>query len=62
MKKPKKKDVEAAWWAKNFPTVAARDAADRAVDKLDPKEPMTKYLDTWIVEYIKAGGKTDIKV
>lgn len=62
MKKKAKKDEEAAWWAKNFPTVAARDAADRAVDKLDPREPMTTFLDTWVIEYIKAGGKTDIKV
>lgn len=60
--KKSKKDVEAAWWVKNFPTVSARDAADKAIDALDPKEPMTTFLDAWIAAYIKAGGKTDLKI
>ncbi len=58
-KKDKKDDV---WWAKNFPTVHARAVADKAIDDLDPREPMTKYIDVWIQAYVKAGGKTNIKI
>lgn len=46
-----------AWFTKHFPTAHARDAADREIDRLDVKEPMTKYLDTWIAAYIAAGGR-----
>jgi hypothetical protein len=51
-----------AWFAKHFPNAKAREAADKAIDKLDSREPMTTYLDTWIEAYIKAGGKTKISV
>jgi hypothetical protein len=60
VKKKKLKDEE--WFAKHFPTAHARDAADKAVDALDPTSPMTTYIDVWIAAYIKAGGKTEIKV
>jgi hypothetical protein len=53
---------DAAWIAKNFPTASARKAADEAVDSLDPHEPMTSFLDTWIAAYIRAGGKTKLKL
>lgn len=58
-KKGKSKDD--AWWAKHFPSAHARDAADKAIDQLDPKEPMTVFLDTWFEAYIAAGGKTTLK-
>ena len=51
------KSSDAAWFAKHFPTARARDAADKAIDALDPKEPMTTFLDVWIAAYIAAGGK-----
>ena len=50
-----------AWMAKNFPTKAARDKADEAIDKLSVDEPMSKYLDVWVAAYITAGGKTPLK-
>lgn len=51
-----------AWFAKHFPNAKAREAADKAIDKIDPTEPMTTYLDTWIAAYLAAGGKTKISV
>jgi hypothetical protein len=57
----KGKQDEAEWWRKNFPTVEARAAADKAIDALDAKEPMTRFIDTWIAAYLAAGGKTSIK-
>ena len=51
-----------AWFAKNFPTAHARDAADKAIDKLDVHEDMRAYIDAWIAAYIKAGGKCNIKI
>jgi hypothetical protein len=56
------KKEEAAWWVKNFPTAHARDVADRAIDCIDPKKPMTTFLDIWLAAYIKAGGKTKHKL
>jgi len=55
------KKEEAAWWAKNFPSAAAREAADKAVDAVDPKESMTTFLDVWLAAYVRAGGKTKHK-
>lgn len=43
-----------------FPDPKARRAADAAIDKLDVHEPMTTWIDTWIAEYVAAGGKTTI--
>lgn len=51
------KDREAAWWAENFPTAKARAAADVAIDAIDPKLPMTAFLDTWLAAYAAAGGR-----
>ena len=39
-----------------FPTRAARDAADRAIDALPESAPMTEYIDTWLAAYRAAGG------
>jgi LPS sulfotransferase NodH len=55
-----KKDDE--WFAKNFPTPHAREAADRAIDKLDPSLPMTAFIDAWIAAYLAAGGCADLNV
>jgi hypothetical protein len=52
-----KKDKEAIWWAENFPTASARAAADKTVDALDSKLPMTAFLDAWLAAYLAAGGK-----
>jgi hypothetical protein len=52
------KDDTAQWMAKNFPSVAARKAADEAIDKLPTYEPMSVYLDIWIASYMAAGGRT----
>ena len=57
-----KKQDDAAWFAKHFPTAHARDAADKAIDPLDTKEPMSKFLDVWIAAYLAAGGKTPYKL
>lgn len=52
MKKPKPRDpVELRW-----PTKAARDAADKAIDALSTERAMSVYIDTWIEEYKRAGG------
>ena len=56
-----KKQDDAAWYREHFPTQAARDAADSAVDKLDVTLPMTEFLDTWLAAYVAAGGKTKLK-
>lgn len=42
---------------KRFPTMHARVAADKAVDRLPVDAPMTVYVDTWILEYRRAGGR-----
>lgn len=43
--------------AKLFPTRAAWAAADAAADALPPTAPMTRYVDTWLTAYWKAGGR-----
>lgn len=50
-----------AWIVKHFPDKRARDMADQAIEPLDPKLPMTAYLDAWFIAYLKAGGKTKLK-
>ena len=55
------RDQEASWWRKNFPNPAARAEADKVIDGLDPKEPMSKFIDTWIEAYHRAGGKRGIR-
>ncbi len=60
-KKKGKGTSDAAWWQKNFPTVAARDAADRATDKLDVFESMSTHIDYWLAAYAAAGGKRGTK-
>ena len=58
----KKQDEEALWFRRHFPTVAARYAADEAIDRLPCTEPMTVFLDLWIAAYVLAGGITKIGV
>ncbi len=41
----------------SFPTAQARKAADDAIDSLDPKLPMTAYIDEWYIAYVAAGGR-----
>lgn len=49
---------DAAWVEQNFPTAIARGAADKAIDLLGVDAPMSAYLDTWVIAYREAGGKT----
>jgi hypothetical protein len=51
-----KRDDE--WFHKHFPTARARDAADKAIDKMDVAEPMHAFLDAWVAAYRVAGGLT----
>jgi hypothetical protein len=53
----KSKSPQDDWFARHFPTKSARDAADLAIDAIDPREPMTTYLDTWVATYRAAGGR-----
>lgn len=46
-----KKTVE-----QKYPTKKARDAADKAIDKIDVNEPMCVFLDEWITAYRANGG------
>jgi len=39
-----------------YPTRAAREVADRAIDDLPENVPMTAYIDTWLAAYTAAGG------
>jgi hypothetical protein len=50
---------EGKWWREHFPSSAARDAADRAIECLGD-EKMSTYIDTWVTAYLKAGGKTPL--
>ena len=54
MRDIEEKDI--AFFRKRFPTKKARIAADKAVDALASSEPMTKFTDTWILAYRRAGG------
>jgi hypothetical protein len=54
------KNDDVRWFHQHFPSKFARDRADEAIDQLDPSEPMTTFLDVWLVAYKKAGGKTDV--
>ena len=51
-----------AWMSQNFPSPHAREAADKAIDKLDPSLPMTAFIDAWIAAYSAARGRTSLKV
>ncbi len=52
MKAKEKDSVE-----KRFPSSFARSVADQAIDKLAESESMETYIDTWMGEYLKAGGR-----
>lgn len=41
---------------RRFPTKAARDKADEAIDLLPENAPMTEYIDTWLGVYRANGG------
>jgi len=49
------------WMTRHFPTAVACQKADEAIDQLGEHEPMSRYIDTWIREYIRAGGVTPLK-
>jgi uncharacterized protein YqjF (DUF2071 family) len=55
VKKPSDKDVI----ARRYPTAAARQKADEAIDELSETEPMTAFLDAWLAAYVAAGGKVE---
>ena len=58
MKQKKKKDeVEL-----RFPTARAREIADKAIEGLDAKLPMSAFIDTWYIAYTEAGGRVVGKV
>lgn len=40
-----------------FPDAAARTVADQAIDKLAETATMAQYIDAWIAEYKRVGGK-----
>jgi hypothetical protein len=44
-----------------FPNARARKAADDAIDKLDPKLPMTAFLDRWEAEYFATCGRSPFR-
>ncbi len=52
-----KRDAEALFWKRRFPTAAARAAADKAVDALNVNLPMSAFIDEWIRAYRAAGGR-----
>jgi hypothetical protein len=39
-----------------FPSRAARDKEDDAIDSLPEGAPMSEHIDTWLVTYRAAGG------
>ena len=48
---------DSPWGRERYPTRAARLAADRATDALDPNTAsMAQYIDTWLAAYGAAGG------
>jgi hypothetical protein len=49
--KKRGKSKEEPTVAKLFPNARARVAADAAIVRLDPKLPMSVYLDTWEAAY-----------
>lgn len=48
--------TEERWFAARFPTVHARETADKAIDNLGD-EKMSKYIDVWLAAYRAAGGR-----
>jgi hypothetical protein len=58
--KPKKPSAEDRWFARHFPTIRARDAADRTIDAMPVSASMADYLDAWLGAYVAAGGMTDV--
>lgn len=55
-KKRKEQTVE-----EKFPNARARAFADEAIDKLDPKLPMTVFLDAWEAAYFKIAKKSPFR-
>jgi hypothetical protein len=55
-KRKKERSVEEV-----FPNARARKAADEAIDKLDPKLPMTAFLDAWEAAYLASCGKSPFR-
>lgn len=44
-----------------FPSARGRQAADEAIDALDPKEKMTTFLDCWENAYWTTTGKSPFR-
>jgi len=44
-----------------FPNARARQAADEAIDALDPKLPMVAFLDAWEAAYFKVAGSSPFR-
>lgn len=44
-----------------FPNAKGRAAADASTDKLDPKLPMTSFLDAWEDAYFKVVGSSPFR-
>lgn len=55
-KKRKGESVE-----ERFPSARGRKAADEAIDKLDPKLPMTTFLDVWESAYFASCGESSFR-
>lgn len=49
-------------FARLFPSPNARKAADDAIDRLTPQDPMHVYTDTWVAAYLAAGGKATMRL
>jgi hypothetical protein len=48
------------WFEKHFPSRNARTRADAEIDKLEPSNLMKDFIDVWLREYKRAGGRTDL--
>jgi hypothetical protein len=58
MKKPIKQELTVE---KLYPNARARRAADEAIDQLDPKLPMTAFLDAWDQAYFDVAKESPFR-
>lgn len=59
MKKRRSKELTVE---ERFPNARARLTADKAIEAIDAREPMTKFLDTWIAVYSEVSGVDPMKL
>ena len=57
----KKKRSKEPTVEERFPNARARAVADAVVDKLDPKLPMTSFLDAWEAAYYGIAKKSPFR-